>query len=249
MVRVKNVFNKKTIQILYLFSITLMFGLILLSFYTDKMDYLFQDQSKTPFEVKTNEYGHIVVLLILVVWGLYHFNKFFEYFEKYSFAKSYILFLKYLVWKSTFGLDGINKKNLGKHILYGGAFGLALGILTKTMQNQAFPVYNPVKAFALMIFYPPTFFHPLLIAPLLEEIIFRGIFLGLATKLFKDKKNIWPIALIQAIIFTFIHPVNVMIKIIPILAFTTAYMINPKENIKTCIAMHAGTNLMAILTV
>lgn len=237
---------KVFLRTLYIFAMALLFFPIMSLAYTELAKPLFENIESGG--IGQNTYGRVVFFVIFLIWGLYHMQSLDEDFlGKGLFGGIWAYFSR--LFQATIPGMGVDGKDIKSHMTYGLFMGLITGYAALYVNSLGDVTIKPGRPIALLASYPYIVLHSLTVAPFFEEIFFRGIIVGLACRLFDDEKTVLTLALAQALIFAFVHPINPLQKLIPALAFTAAYLWNPSKNIKTCIAMHAGVNLMAMMLI
>jgi membrane protease YdiL (CAAX protease family) len=228
-------------RLLYLGVVWGLFLLIPLSFVLPGVEYVFRPESSLTPEgfVKSNLYGGIALFLTVILWGVY---------VKTQMQKPNLKeFYKRLLFDLP-DFTGLNAKTTMKQLLFGAISGFILALTAFLLRYGQTIQFKPENTIILLITNPWMPIQSILIIPIIEEILYRGILIGLAFHLLKDKKTIWATAIAQALIFTYIHPQDTIYKLIPSLGFTILYTLNPKKNLKTCIIMHITANTLAMIT-
>lgn len=109
------------------------------------------------------------------------------------------------------------------------------GIKTESENTQN--IMNIAKAF------PIFFIIPVLIAPVLEEILFRKIIFGALY----NRTNFWLAALISSVIFAVIHQDPLHILVYASMGLTFAFLYVKTKRIIVPILVHMGMNATAML--
>ena len=94
---------------------------------------------------------------------------------------------------------------------------------------------------------PYTYFSILIVPPIFEELVYRGLFLGVFLKLFGKKPAYATIGLIvSSFVFGYIHPVLPYYKVFGAFLLGSIYLFGWKKNIIASSAAHFGLNLAGV---
>jgi membrane protease YdiL (CAAX protease family) len=223
----------------FLFPIVLLWLLIpLYIIFPNVFGFIFQKRGLLGKSV----YADISILLIL----FYAFCLF--YFNQPEIKKRYLK-----VSKSKRGLlffiDLIKAQKItSTSIFIGLAIGVILTFLTLSIkvfllgQNLTFNLVQPL----LISKYDFYLFVSILLVPLFEEILYRGILMNTVTGLVNRKTGIFIAVVFSSSIFAYIHPVEPEIKILLGLALSLLYILPKEKNLFPPIVAHIVSNVIVM---
>jgi membrane protease YdiL (CAAX protease family) len=94
---------------------------------------------------------------------------------------------------------------------------------------------------------PYTYLSVLVVPPILEEFVYRGIYLGVFLKLFGNKPEYASVGLIMsAFTFAYTHQFLPLFKLVGAFLLGFVYLFGWKKNIIASSAAHYGLNLVGI---
>lgn len=100
----------------------------------------------------------------------------------------------------------------------------------------------------LATFYPNSLLDMIVVVPLLEEFLYRGVLMNLITELVYGRKGKILAVLMSALIFGFTHPSMPEIKFITGLGFALIYILPKERNLILPVTAHMVSNFLRILT-
>jgi membrane protease YdiL (CAAX protease family) len=123
-----------------------------------------------------------------------------------SIISVYIIFLIIAFWiysmkEYQLELIGISTKTLGRSLIWGLSIGGLFYLATKLVQGLSFGLPLLPNAISDQL----KLFIIVLVAPIVEEIFFRGSLLAYLRDTLPTKKNIWMAIIVQAVIFSIFH--------------------------------------------
>lgn len=187
-------------------------------------------KSKVSFENLVGDYGLLITLI----------------------SQTITLLILLLIYKKDIKTYPKIKKELDlKTILYGSLFIMTIGIISGYLMdfiNYLFPSfgngYDKIENMFTNSYFISVFASTCVLAPIMEEIMFRGIILNNLL----SKRNIWYSIIVSSLMFGLIHLNLLQGTNAFILGIVLAIVFIKTRNIYACIIGHFLNNLMALMS-
>ncbi|MDQ3956586.1 MAG: CPBP family intramembrane metalloprotease [Actinomycetota bacterium] len=89
----------------------------------------------------------------------------------------------------------------------------------------------------------PLFFVVVVVAPIVEEFIFRGMFF----RLLRSHRSFWAAAFISALVFSITHFIPSLVLFLFVLGLVLAWVVERYESLYPAMALHAFNNAFAVI--
>jgi len=228
--------NFKPEDKVFLAVFVLLFGIVILNIATGYLGFLFQSPSgvTSPFAIISSA----SILFCFILWGFVKLTR-----NQLRDKKLGVKGISSLMYVKTAKIIGLRKPSLrGSVFIIGclivGVFVnlFTLLILARLGLGTLYRVTNPTLY---------TYVSNLVVPPIFEEFIYRGIYLGVFLKLFGSSPKFAIIGLIMSsFTFAWIHPSEPFVKLVGGFLLGSVYLVRWKKNIVACSATHFGFNLI-----
>lgn len=108
---------------------------------------------------------------------------------------------------------------------------------------------NLINPMAVATLYPNSLIDILVLGPVIEEFVYRGVLINIITELVKGKRGVALAVILSSLIFGYTHPTEQIIKVAVGLGLSLLYVMPKERNLALPISAHMTSNLVRILFV
>jgi len=108
-------------------------------------------------------------------------------------------------------------------------------------------MFDPLNPILQESLYPNSLIDILVIAPVIEEFVYRGVLINIITSAFKRREGAILAIILSSTIFGYTHPAEQTIKVIVGLGLSILYLYPKQRNLALPISAHITSNLVRIL--
>ena len=220
----------------FLSVFVLLFAVVILNLATGDLSFLFQAPPNVTslFAIISS----VSILFYFILWGFAKLTR-----NRLQDKKLGLRGVSSLMYAKTANLIGLRKPSLRDSLfiiicLFVGIFVnlFTLLILARLGVGTLYRVINPTLC---------TYVSNLVVPPIFEEFIYRGIYLGVFLKLFGNSPKYAVVGLVMSsFTFAWIHPSEPLVKLVGSFLLGSVYLTRLKKNLVASMATHLGFNLV-----